>query len=139
MRRVSPTAVIRAHTNLWGSYEIGHGVRIGCFCDIGGCKIGNNTSIQAFVFIPPGTVVGDGVFLGPRVTILNDKYPPSDEVSGVTIEDDAVIGGGVTICPGVRIGAGAKIAAGALVTKDVPAGEVWGGQPARKIESEGWQ
>lgn len=36
---------------------------------------------------------------------------------------------------GVTIGAGSLIAAGSVVTKSVPAGEVWGGVPARKIST----
>lgn len=51
----------------------------------------------------------------------------------VEILDNCFIGSGAQICPNVRIGPNSIIAAGAVVTKDVPAGEVWGGVPARKI------
>lgn len=55
--------------------------------------------------------------------------------NGVTIvEDDVWIGHRATIVGPVHIGAGAIIAAGSVVTKDVPACEVWGGVPARKIK-----
>lgn len=43
------------------------------------------------------------------------------------------IGTGAIILQGVRIGDGAVVAAGAVVTKDVPEYEVWGGVPARYI------
>ncbi len=49
--------------------------------------------------------VGDYVFIGPRSIIL----------------------------PGVTIGTGAVVAAGAVVTKDIPDFEIWGGVPAKKI------
>jgi acetyltransferase-like isoleucine patch superfamily enzyme len=49
------------------------------------------------------------------------------------LEKQACIGAGVTILKGVRIGEQAVIAAGAVVTKDVPAREIHGGVPARKI------
>lgn len=51
----------------------------------------------------------------------------------VVIEDHVWIASRVTILPGVHIGRGAVIAAGAVVSKDVPALEIWGGVPARKI------
>jgi acetyltransferase-like isoleucine patch superfamily enzyme len=55
----------------------------------------------------------------------------------VVIERDAWIGAGVTILKGVRIGEQAVIAAGAVVTKDVPAREIHGGVPAKKIGERG--
>lgn len=48
-----------------------------------------------------------------------------------------VIFANATICPGVTIGNGAVIGAGSVVTKDVPAWEVWAGVPARKIATRG--
>ena len=59
------------------------------------------------------------------MTILNDRIPGRHETPetprGATIEDDVMIGGGVTLLPGIRIGERSFIAAGAVVTKDVPA------------------
>lgn len=51
----------------------------------------------------------------------------------VTIENDVFIGTGVIILKGVRVGQGAVIAAGAVLTRSVPAGELWAGNPARRI------
>lgn len=119
--------------NLYGHYKIGEGTRIGAFCDIGNCTIGKNCLIQAMVSIPRGTIVEDDVFIGPQVAILNDKYPPSKENSPVTIKKGARVGGNSTILPGVVIGEGALVGGGSVVTKDVPAGETWCGNPARKL------
>ena len=50
---------------------------------------------------------------------------------GATIRRAARIGGGVVILPGIEIGEEAFVAAGALVTKDIPAGKLVAGLPAR--------
>lgn len=53
----------------------------------------------------------------------------------VVIEDRVWIGCRSIILKGVTIGSDAVIAAGAVVTKNVPAGTIWGGSPARQIAS----
>nr|WP_300975472.1 DapH/DapD/GlmU-related protein [Sphingomonas sp. LHG3406-1] len=49
------------------------------------------------------------------------------------VERGASIGAGAVILPGLTIGAGAMIGAGTVVTRDVPPGETWVGNPARKV------
>ena len=121
-------------SNIYGETVIGEGTKISAFCDIGNCTIGKNCSIQTMVSIPRGTVIGNNVFLGPQVQICNDKYPPSLKLSGVIIKDNASIGGNATILPGITIGKGATVGAGSVVTKDVPDGETWCGNPARRMK-----
>lgn len=53
----------------------------------------------------------------------------------IHIGDNCNISWDVTIMPGVRIGNNVVVAAGAIVTKDIPDGTVWGGIPARQIET----
>ena len=53
----------------------------------------------------------------------------------VVIEDDVWLGAGVIVLPGVHLGRGCVIGAGAVVTGDVPAGEVFAGVPATRIAS----
>ena len=55
----------------------------------------------------------------------------------IVIGEDVWVGGGVVICPGVTIGDRSVIGAGSVVTKDVPAFEVWGGIPAVKLRDRG--
>jgi acetyltransferase-like isoleucine patch superfamily enzyme len=117
--------------------EIGESCQIGEFVEIGrGAVIGAHTNIQAFSFIPGGVTIGRHVFIGPRVTFLNDKYPPSNgkwkNSPRTIVADRAVIGGCTTILPGVVIGDGAFIGAGSLVTKNIGAGERWWGSPATR-------
>lgn len=54
--------------------------------------------------------------------------------SPVHIGHDVWIGHGAIVLPGHNIGTGAVIAAGAIVTKDVPAYTIVGGNPARPIK-----
>jgi UDP-2-acetamido-3-amino-2,3-dideoxy-glucuronate N-acetyltransferase len=115
-------------------------------------KIGRNSNINAHVFIENDVVVGDNVtikcgvqlwdgitvednvFIGPNVTFTNVKYPRSkvypDEFLKTLIKKGASIGANATILSGVTIGENAMIGAGSVVTKDVPPGELWFGNPA---------
>lgn len=124
-------------TNLYGEVKIGENCVIGAFCDIGGkgrgVVIGNNVHIQSHSFLPDGVMIEDDVFIGPRVTFTNDKYPPSTQQNWLPtiVERGASIGAGAVILPGITIGAGARIGAGSIVTKDVPSGVVVCGNPAK--------
>ena len=128
--------------NIWGNPKIGKNTKLAALLEIGSTKehptvIGEACKIEAFCFIPPGTTIGNRVFLGPHVVITNDKHPKAIgnwELSGVTISDDASIGAGAAICPGVHIGEGAVVGAGAVVTKDLVAGRTFVGNPARLLE-----
>jgi len=114
--------------------KIGENVKIGTGTIIDGrTEIGDNVNIQSNVYIPLLTKIGNNVFIGPGAIFLNDKYPPSKRLIGVTVEDDAVIGGGAVILPGVKIGKEAVIGAGCVVTKNVPESTVVVGNPARCI------
>jgi maltose O-acetyltransferase len=53
----------------------------------------------------------------------------------ITVEDNVWIGGSATILPGVTIGKNSIIAAGAVVTKDVAANTIVGGNPAQLIRA----
>lgn len=76
------------------------------------------------------TIVGhDG-----SVAILNRTFgQPLEGVGFTVIEDNAFVGLGAIVMPNVRIGADAMVAAGSVVTRDVPAGAIVGGVPAKVI------
>lgn len=112
--------------------EIGIGTKIGTFVEIGQrVKIGRNCKIESFTFICEGVEIGDNVFIGPHVCFTNDKYPPSNKIWKTLIRDYASIGANTTIVCGISIGKNSEIGAGSVVTKSIPEGEVWVGNPAK--------
>ena len=79
----------------------------------------------------------ESVFVGPNVTFTNDLFPrsknPDWEMRKTVVKKGASIGANATILCGITIGENAMIGAGSVVTKDVPAGEVWVGNPAEYL------
>lgn len=110
-----------------------------------GLSIGNGSGIGAFSNVPSDVTIGENVMIGQELLIYtsNHRTDRTDipmreqgwtEQRPVVIGDDVWIGSRVTILPGVHIGNGAVIGAGAVVTKNVPPYEVWGGNPARFLK-----
>ena len=139
------------------SSDIGEGTYIWQFCVIlKKAKIGKNCNLNCQVFIEndvligdnvtikPGVQVWDGitledsVFIGPNVTFTNDLFPRSKnteyEMKKTLVQKGASIGANATILGGVTIGENALIGAGSVVTKDVPANEIWVGNPAKFLK-----
>ena len=134
--------------NLYGC-SIGDYSRIGTFVEIQkGVHIGSNCKIQSHSFICEGVRIKNRVFIGHGVTFINDKLPKTTNLDGTikrngdwtctetTIEDEASIGSGSTILCGINIGRGAVIGAGSVVTKNVPDGQVWVGNPAKLLKEQ---
>ena len=72
------------------------------------------------------------MFWEDRRYYANDRA--NTKTAPVIIDDDVFIGTNCIIGKGVHIGARSIIAAGSVVVKDIPADEVWGGNPARFIK-----
>ena len=91
-----------------------------------------------------GIRIGDGCAFGPFVHIysVNHRYADANQIpfdeynicKPVDIGPYVWIGGDVSILPGVSIGEGAVIGAGSVVLKDVPAGSVAAGYPAKPLK-----
>jgi len=123
------------YQNIWGEGKVGEGTRLAAFTDIGGI-VGKNCVIGCFVSIPPGVELEDEVFVGPGVNFANDKHPKAQgkwEMRKTLVKKGAAIGMNATIGPGLTIGEKAIIGMGSVLTKDVPDGEVWIGNPATKL------
>lgn len=136
---------ISAFVNLYGC-SVGDNTKLGTFVEIQkGAAIGKNCKISSHTFICEGVTVQDNVFIGHNVTFTNDKYPRATRADGslqteedwsvvpTLVESGASIGSSVSILCGVTIGAGAMVGAGSVVTKDIPPGEIWAGNPARFV------
>ncbi|WP_308220221.1 acyltransferase [Kineococcus sp. TRM81007] len=103
---------------------------------------GRDCSLNAFSVVRGPVQLGDAVRVGAHTSLLgfNHGMEPGTEVhrqpltsKGIVVGDDVWIGSHVVVLDGVRVGDHAVVAAGAVVTKDVPAGAVVGGNPARVL------
>jgi acetyltransferase-like isoleucine patch superfamily enzyme len=100
--------------------------------------VGAGTRIQAGAYITAYSTLEEDVFIAPCVVTTNDNFMGRTEerralLKGPTIRRGARIGGGAILCPGIEIGEEAFVGAGAVVTKDVAAGKLVIGSPARVL------
>ena len=133
---------IGENTNIWQFCVVFPEARIGTGCNI--CAnvlienevvVGNDVTVKSGVQLWDGVTLEDNVFVGPNVTFTNDLFPrsknPDWKLCKTVVKKGASIGANATIICGITIGEGAMIGAGSVVTKDVPAGEIWVGNPAK--------
>jgi acetyltransferase-like isoleucine patch superfamily enzyme len=143
--------------------KLGQNVKLSKFINLYGCEIGDDSKIGAFVeiqknasvgkcckisshtFICEGVTIEDNVFIGHGVMFINDSYPRATAADGnlqteadwkverTVVKKGASIGSGATILSNVSIGENAIVGAGSVVTKDVPAGSIVVGNPAKVL------
>ena len=149
---LSPKATIGNGTRIWHQAQVREGARIGADCILGkgvyvdfAVVIGNMVKIQNYASIFHGSMIEDGVFIGPYVCLTNDKRPRAITPDGSLKRDEdweqgfirirygASIGAGAIILPDVTIGRFAMVGAGALVAHDVPSHGLVVGTPASLI------
>lgn len=130
---IADTAVVRENVTIGSKTIIGRGTTIENFCNVG-----SNCKIQTNVYLTAYSEVADYVFIAPCVTTSNDNYAARskarfDKFKGVTIKTGGRIGAGAVILPGKTIYEDGLVAAGSVVTKDVEAGKIVLGNPARVL------
>lgn len=131
--------------NLYGC-SIGDETKIGAFVEIRrDVVVGRRCKIQAFVFMPEGVTLENGVFVGPHTCFTNDTFPQAINADGslkdasdwqvvpTLVKEGAAIGANATILCGITIGRFALVGAGAVVTRDVPDYAIVAGNPAKVI------
>jgi acetyltransferase-like isoleucine patch superfamily enzyme len=124
---VSRNTVMRARE---GSLRIGAGSDLGCNCMVGTdsrLEIGRDVLMAAYGYVVAG---GNHNFDDRETPIIRQG---TTSRGGITIGDGAWLGARVTVLDGVHLGAGAIVGAHALVTRDIPPMTVAQGIPAKVV------
>lgn len=131
---------------LFGFFGEGAAIRTPVFCDYGlHTFIGEGTFINFdCIFLDVADIrVGSNCQIAPRVQLVTAEHPLQatprregwESARPITIGDNVWLGAGVIVLPGVTIGDNTIIGAGSVVTKDIPAGVIAVGNPARVIRA----
>ena len=111
--------------------------------------IGNNVGLswQTGIYIGRKVIIGNNVRIGGQGTLAGYPGHPidaaarargepdaDDQARDIVLEDDVWLARGVIVNAGVTIGRGTIVAAGSVVTRDLPAGVLAGGVPAKIIK-----
>lgn len=114
----------------------GECLQIGTLSDLQGhSTFGDHVRTHSSVFVAHGAKIGHFVWLLPFTLLTNDPVPPSDDHTGVTVEDYAVLAARSVVLAGVTIGTRALVAAQSFVNRDVPADTIVAGSPAKSLGS----
>ncbi|XVU29467.1 acetyltransferase [Actinoplanes sp. CA-054009] len=108
-----------------------------------GSTIGPGTVLLAGTVLTADVTVGSHVAVMPQAVLTHDDRVGDycTIASGVrlggsaVLDEEAYVGSGALIREGVKVGARSLVGMGSVVLHDVPAGEVWAGNPARLIRS----
>lgn len=135
---IGVNALIGHHTLLRTAVQVGADTQLGHHLTVErDTHIGRDVRCSPGSHITSSTVLADRVFLGAGVRTINDKTltwrDPHREpaLAAPRFDTGAKVGSGCVLLAGVTVGERALIGAGSLVTRDVPAGALAYGHPAR--------
>ena len=128
---VADLATVRENVSIGSHTIVGRGVAVENHCSVGAyCKLETNAYITAY------STVEDRVFIAPGVLTSNDNFIGRTKerfkhFGGVIARKGTRIGVGAVILPNKILGEDCLIAGGSVVTRNVPARQIWGRNPAR--------
>lgn len=114
------------------------GVRMGRDCRLLGVTTSTFGSEPYLVTLGDHVTVTGGVRFITHdggVWVFRQEYPAIDVIAPITIGDNVFIGLNTIAMPGVTIGDNCVVGAGSVVTRDIPAGSVAVGVPARVVRT----
>ncbi|WP_147629098.1 N-acetyltransferase [Oceanobacillus massiliensis] len=135
--RIGKDVFIGDHASIRNEVSVGDGSVIGRSAVVElNTVIGENCTIQTLAYVTGDTTLEDNVFIGPCVSMSNDKYMGAQSYSlrGPYIKKGAKIGNNASLLPGVTIGSESIVGAGSVVTKDIGDNTTVAGVPAKKIK-----
>jgi maltose O-acetyltransferase len=135
-----------ALSELFGAIGEGCEVRAPLRVDFGyNIRLGDRVFVNynAVMLDVAAITIGDDTLIGPNVQLLTPTHPldPTlrrekwEAAKPIAVGRNVWLGGGVIVCPGVAIGDDAVVGAGSVVTRDLPAGSVAVGNPAKVIRT----
>jgi acetyltransferase-like isoleucine patch superfamily enzyme len=129
---IADQAHVRERTEIGEETVVGRGASVE-----NDVRVGARVRMQTGAYVTAWSVVEDDVFIAPNVTLTNDptagRRPADVDLRGATLRRGCRIGAGAVLLPGVEVGEDAFVAAGSVVTRDVPAGALVMGVPARVV------
>jgi acetyltransferase-like isoleucine patch superfamily enzyme len=121
-------AVIRENCQIGDAFQAGIATVL-----MGELEIGDYVKTGSSVEIGQGSRLGSFVWIYINTSLINDRRPPSAEISGPIVEDYAVIGAHCVIYPGVRVGTDSLVGSGCFLMQDLAPEQIAVGNPSKVI------